>query len=211
MAACAWQAFRVEEQPSFIHSDSLQAITDARTFRRGREYARTGRVGQIQKHDGAIEAAVQGTLSYRTKLWQLDGKLRFSCSCPLGEEETCCKHVVALGLAWLGEGSPPGDQKEDPAAPDPMAELHAEDLRSHLLARDKSDLVDILLEQALGDDRLMRRLLLETSRSRGQDVEETRCAPSSTTRSARAGSSVGARWLPTPGASKMLWMPSKAC
>ena len=101
--------------PFFIDGDSLQAITDARTFRRGREYARTGRVEQIQEHDGAIEAAVQGTLSYRTKLWQADGKLRFSCSCPLGEEETCCKHVVALGLAWLGEGPPPGDQHEDPA------------------------------------------------------------------------------------------------
>jgi uncharacterized Zn finger protein len=158
--------------PLFIDSDSLQAITDARTFRRGREYARTGRVEQIQEHDGEIEAAVQGTQSYRTKLWQADGKLRFSCSCPLGEEGTCCKHVVALGLAWLGEGPPPGDPEEDPAAPDPVAEIHAEDLRSHLLARDKSDLVDILLEQALGDDRLMRRLLLETSRSRGQDVGE---------------------------------------
>ena len=157
--------------PLFIDGDSLQAITDARTFRRGREYARTGRVEQIQEHDGAIEAAVQGTQSYRTKFWQADGKLRFSCSCPLGEEETCCKHVVALGLAWLGEGPPPDDQEKDPSAPDLMAELHAEDLRGHLLARDKSHLVDILLEQALGDDRLMRRLLLETSRSRGQDVE----------------------------------------
>ena len=162
----------METGPFFIDGDSLQAITDARTFRRGREYARTGRVEQIQEHDGAIEAAVQGTQSYRTKLWQADGRLRFSCSCPLGEEETCCKHVVALGLAWLGEGPPPDDQEKDPAAPDLMAELHAKDLRGHLLARDKSDLVDILLEQALGDDRLMRRLLLETSRSRGQDVEE---------------------------------------
>jgi uncharacterized Zn finger protein len=157
--------------PFSIDGDSLQAITDARTFRRGREYARTGRVAQIEEHDGAIEAAVQGTHSYRTKLWQADGKLRFSCSCPLGEEETCCKHVVALGLAWLGESPPPGDQEEDPAASDLMAEIHAADLRSHLLARDKSDLVDILLEQAQGDDRLMRRLLLQASRSRRQDVE----------------------------------------
>ena len=155
----------------FIDGDSLQAITDTRTFRRGREYARAGRVEKIQEHDSAIEAPVRGTHSYRTKLWQAAGKLRFSCSCPLGEEETCCKHVVALGLAWLGEGPPPGDQEEDPAASDLMAEIHAEDLRGHLLARDKSDLVDILLEQALGDDRLMRRLFLETSRSRGQDDE----------------------------------------
>ena len=162
----------MKNSPFSVDSDSLQAITDARTFRRGREYARTGRVEQIQEHDDAIEAAVHGTRSYRTKLWQADGKLRFSCSCPLGEEGTCCKHVVALGLAWLGEGPPPGDPEEDPAAPEPMAETHAEDLRSHLLARDKTDLVDILVEQALGDDRLMRRLLLETSRSTGQEVEE---------------------------------------
>jgi uncharacterized Zn finger protein len=161
----------LKKGPLFIDSDSLQAITDARTFRRGREYARTGRVAQIKEHDGAIEAAMNGTGSYRTRLWQADGKLRFSCSCPLGEEETCCKHVVALGLAWLGEGPPPGYQEEDPAASDLMAEIHGEELRGHLLECDKSDLVDILLEQALGDDRLMRRLLLETSRSRGQDVE----------------------------------------
>jgi uncharacterized Zn finger protein len=155
-----------------IDVDSLQAITDAGTVRRGREYARTGRVQQIQEHDGAIEAAVQGTRSYLTKLWLADGKLRFSCSCPLGEEETCCKHVVALGLAWRGESPPPGDQGKDPQLSDPMGEIHAEDLRGHLLARDKSDLVDILLEQARSDDRLMRRLLLETSRSSGRDVEE---------------------------------------
>ncbi len=154
-----------------IDSDSLQAITDARTFRRGREYARTGRVARIEEHDDAIEAAVLGTRSYRTKLSQPDGKLRFSCTCPLGEEGLCCKHVVALALAWLGEGPPPGDLEEESAASGPIGEIHAEDVRRHLLARDKSDLIDILLEQAQGDDRLMRRLLVETSRSRGQDVE----------------------------------------
>ena len=130
-----------------------------------------GRVARIEEHDGAIEAAVRGTRSYRTKLSQPDGKLRFSCTCPLGEEGLCCKHVVALALAWLGEGPPPGDPEEESAASGPIGEIHAEDVRRHLLARDKSDLIDILLEQAQGDDRLMRRLLVETSRSRGQDVE----------------------------------------
>ncbi len=66
---------------------------------------------------------------------------------------------------------PPGDQEEDRASSDLMPEIHAEDLRGHLLAHEKSDLVDILLAPTLGDHRLVRRLPLETPRSRGQVVE----------------------------------------
>jgi len=152
-------------------ADTLKAITDTHTFRRGEEYARAGKVRRIRERDGIVEAAVRGTHSYRTQLWQTDGNLRFTCSCPLGVEEMCCKHVVALGLTWLGEGAPTGDPATVPAAPARKAAIRGKDIRAHLMARDKSDLVDLLMEEAQGDDRLMRRLRVETSRSHGDDVE----------------------------------------
>lgn len=166
-----------------LNRSFLQAATDARTFRKGREYARTGRVGIIAEQDGVIEAVVHGTQSYRTKLWIEKRKLLFSCTCPLGKEEIFCKHGVALGFVWLGDGPQREDKEEYPAAPpggadpsatiyeDPYADLRGEDVRQHLLSRDKSELVDILMEHAVGDDRLMRRLMVEAARSDGKAAE----------------------------------------
>jgi uncharacterized Zn finger protein len=161
----------------------LQAATDARTFRKGQEYARSGRVGIIAEQDGVIEAVVRGTQPYRTKLWKEKRKLLFSCTCPLGKEEIFCKHGVALGLVWLGDGPQRDDTEEDPAAlpggadtslsirEDFPADFPGEDVRQHLLSRNKSELVDILMEHAVGDDRLTRRLMVEAARSDGQAAE----------------------------------------
>ena len=84
-----------------ISKEALEAITDARTFRRGRDYARHGNVGPILEHDGVIEAAVRGTRLYRAKLSHEKGRLLSSCTCPLGEDGIFCKHCVAVGLAVL--------------------------------------------------------------------------------------------------------------
>ncbi|OFW65653.1 MAG: hypothetical protein A2Y74_04030 [Actinobacteria bacterium RBG_13_63_9] len=158
----------MEQADSPINKDTLAAITDARTFRRGRDYARLGRVGSILEHDGAIEAAVRGTRSYRAKLWHEQGKLRSSCTCPLGEDGIFCKHCVALGLVWMGEGPAEGSEE---SGVDPVPAIEMDEIRSHLLTRDKSDLADIILSQALDDERLLRRLFVDAARTKGHGRE----------------------------------------
>ena len=158
----------LKQADSLINKTALEAITDARTFRRGRDYARLGRVGSILEHDGLIEAAVHGTRPYRAKLWHERGKLHSSCTCPLGEDGIFCKHCVALGLVWMGEG--PVDGSEESRS-EPLPAIDMEEIRSHLLTREKSDLADIILAQALDDERLLRRLLVDAARTKGQGRE----------------------------------------
>ena len=158
----------LEQSDSPINKDALAAITDARTFRRGRDYARLGHVGPILEHDDGIETAVRGTRLYRAKLWHEKGKLRSSCTCPLGEDGIFCKHCVALGLVWMGEG-PAEDSGE--SGSDPLPEIDMKEIRSHLLTRDKSDLADIILAQSLNDERLLRRLLVDAARTKGHGRE----------------------------------------
>jgi len=146
-----------------LDEKELSSITDSRTFRRGREYARLGCVGTIRSHDGSIEATVQGTNPYHTKLWRDQGGLRSACTCPIGEEGFFCKHGAALGLAWLGEGPVKETEGVHPS-------IDMERIRSSLLTREKSELADIIVELALEDDRLLRRLTMEAAR--GEESEE---------------------------------------
>ena len=154
----------LERADSPINEDGLAAITDAHTLRRGRDYAHLGCVGSILEHDGVIEAAVHGTRLYYTKLWHEQGKLHSSCTCPLGEDGIFCKHCVALGFVWMGEG--PAEDLGEPGS-DPSPEIDMKEIRSHLLTRDKSDLADIILGQALDDERLLRKLLVDIARTEG--------------------------------------------
>ena len=151
-----------------IDKDALAAMTDARTFRRGTDYARLGCVGPILEHDDSIEAAVQGTRRYRVKLWHEEKRLRSSCTCPLGEDGIFCKHCVALGLAWMGEG--PAKESVESGS-EVEATIDMNEIKSHLLARDKSDLVDIILSQAVDDERLLRKLLVDSARTKGHSHE----------------------------------------
>ena len=105
---------------------------------------------------------------YRAKLWREEGRLCSSCTCPLGEDGIFCKHCVALGLVWLGEG-PARETAE--SGSEPEAAIGMDEIKSHLLTRDKSDLVDIILSQAMDDERLLRKLLVDAARTKGTNYE----------------------------------------
>lgn len=153
-----------------IDTKSVSAITDARTLRRGGEYARSGQVGPISEKDGSIEAAVHGTHPYHTRLWYEDGNLRSSCTCPVGEDGLFCKHSVALALAWLGEG--PAAEDGEPA-PEPSEPITEHEIRKHLMGRKKSELVDLLLSLTIEDEHLLRRLMIGAATTERQGQETT--------------------------------------
>jgi len=73
-------------------------------FERGEECCDAGAVRALETQDGVVSARVQGTHTYKVRLRVESGQLNYECSCPLGEEGTFCKHAVAVGLTWLGQG-----------------------------------------------------------------------------------------------------------
>ena len=121
--------------------------------------------------DKELSEVVDGTTSYRVRLWCEEGSLAYSCSCPVGETETCCKHCVAAGLVWLGTMDRRDGDSDDRVA-------QAVDVRSHLLSLDKSALVDLLLEAAENDELLSAKLALHAAKSSAQpaDLEQYRRA-----------------------------------
>jgi uncharacterized Zn finger protein len=53
--------------------------------------------------EATINARVAGGDEYAVQLWNEDGELGHSCTCPVGEDGVLCKHGVAAGLAWLAD------------------------------------------------------------------------------------------------------------
>lgn len=132
---------------------ALRRMAGERSFQRGEAYFAGGQVVSLTEHEGTVTAKVEGTRAYRVKLWPEDGEPGFSCTCPVGQDGAFCKHCVAVGLAWL--------QQADPKAAGPAVTM--DDVRAYLAARDKSALVDLLMEQAMDDDRLRQRLFLQAA------------------------------------------------
>jgi len=97
----------------------------------------------VQTRD-AINATVRGNEDYRVVLRPAGRALQWSCTCPLGEEGTFCKHAVAAGLAWLAREGEGGDDLAG--------------VRAHLEAESKESLVEILVEQAANDPELRARM-----------------------------------------------------
>lgn len=130
-------------------------MADAGSLERGADYAAMGRVHGLA-HDGQVVVAeVAGGRRYRVRLWVEDDRLAHVCTCPVGEDGRFCKHCVAVGLAWIAA-----------RAPAATVERALPDVREHLAALDRDALVELLMEQAAVDDRLRRRLSLETVRNR---------------------------------------------
>lgn len=139
-----------------LNRDTLLGLTGERYFERGVEYHLDGRVRSLAAHGGTVAAKVLGTEEYRVRLWAGNGTLDYSCDCPLGMDGEFCKHCVAVGLAWLGEG---GVVSDGPVTMD--------EVRAYLEGREKDELVGIIVEQAMEDDRLRERLLLRAARRGG--------------------------------------------
>ncbi|MGH9340604.1 MAG: SWIM zinc finger family protein [Acidobacteriota bacterium] len=153
---------------------ALRRMAGGRSFERGEDYFAGGRVGSLTEHGGTIIAKVRGARPYQVKLWSADGEVQYSCTCPVGRDDAFCKHCVAVALAWLDQGQPahaPGKKAAKPA-------VTMDDVRAYLAGREKSALVDMLMDQAMDDDRLRRRLFMEAARTspRGFNVATFRRA-----------------------------------
>lgn len=150
---------------SLITAGRLLQTAGEVTYARGAAYAREGRVRDMSIQDGVLTARVDGSETYRVRLFKQGTRLEFDCTCPVGNELRFCKHCVAAGLAWLMaqaepfmEGDPAGStgREELDRVGALLEELDAPALRALLLdgARVHEPLCDrLLMREGLPGDR----------------------------------------------------------
>lgn len=137
----------------------LRQLADERSYERGEAYFRQGRLRGLVEFEGTLTATVRGTHDYRVKLWYEGKELEYSCTCPFAADGWFCKHCVAVGLAWAAESKSAGQSGEPRKSAGTM-----DDLRAFLHRQEKGRLVETLLREALEDEDLRERLLLEAAR-----------------------------------------------
>lgn len=145
----------------------LLELAGERFFERGEDYYRRRVVHSLIGFEGTVTARVLGTHEYRVKfrVYQ-DGRLSYSCSCPVGADGLFCKHCVAVGLAWLEQRTEQKSSQEGGGQGFTM-----EELKAFLEGQDKNVLVRLLLEQAMEDERLYGRLLMWAARTGSEGVD----------------------------------------
>lgn len=144
---------------------TIQHLSGPRFFERGATYSASGRVKKLKVGGDMVTATVRGQHPYQVRLWVEDGGPAYSCTCPVGEGGSFCKHCVAVGLVFSsrdGEPTAPGMTEDDAATVDLRAYLHTEA---------KKKLVELILEQARDDELLRGRLLLEAAKKKGARID----------------------------------------
>jgi uncharacterized Zn finger protein len=140
------------ELSSVLSEAIVQRLASRRSLERGMTYLDEGRVGPLRVGAVRVNAMVQGSESYAVELHADEGGPRFACSCPVGVEGEFCKHCVAVALSWLKDRGLSGPTLDD--------------ARTYLEGLPPRSLVELLVDHAHEDERLARRILLMTARSR---------------------------------------------
>ncbi len=149
-----------------LSRDALRAFAGVRSFDRGIDYFEDGSVGRLAKHEERVTASVQGTQRYTVKLWDDGIQLRHVCTCPVGKDGLFCKHCVAVGLTWLDQHvQDTARHVEYEAAP-----LSLEDAKRYLSSLGVERLVDMLMEEAMENERCRERLLMRTAAWRSEQA-----------------------------------------
>jgi uncharacterized Zn finger protein len=136
--------------------EQLRGLAGDKTFERGTQYFLDEHVSVIESSASEIRAQVRGTEFYDVRLRASKGSLRHECTCPAADEGDLCKHGVAVGLVWLsalGLGASAKARVQGDTPP------KLGDLREPLEAIDQRELVGLVLDHAVTDERLERKLI----------------------------------------------------
>lgn len=89
--------------------NKIKFATDEATFTRAVGLYESGKVTQVDTLGGYYSAVVQGTSPYHVSVSIRNFK-QGHCTCYLGEQDTLCKHMVALALHVVMDGKPLNDK-----------------------------------------------------------------------------------------------------
>jgi len=145
---------------TILTTQSLRKAAGVRFFERGQDYFEQEQVVRLNERKQVVQATVHGTQPYEVKLWAHNSELAYSCTCPVGMDDECCKHCVAVGLAWLEKNS----AKSMRPSRAKNREVTMNDVRAYLNREEKSVLINLLVNQAEDDDRFRERLFLKVAR-----------------------------------------------
>lgn len=85
---------------SNISLDKLHSHANTATWQRGEKYYRENRVFDLLRTDSKITARVKGSDSYRVSVTlKQNGDFSYQCNCPVNDDGSCCKHIVAVVIA----------------------------------------------------------------------------------------------------------------
>lgn len=151
-----------------LTSALLKDYAGEKAFWRGEAYFRSGAVRSLSIDGKMAGAYIFGTRRYSASL-SFDERhgLESECDCPLGIDGVVCKHVVALGLAWLEKIM---EQPEVVTA----GSSSQMTLSDYLDTLPHQELKDWLLAAAKKDAELRQRLLLAMSIKSVSDLSDLR-------------------------------------
>ena len=87
-----------------LTGEQLEKVCSERVYRLAWRYAKSAHVTDRMRMGSALSAKFHGTRGiYTARLDLNDRQFRYECGCPLAGSRDPCKHVIALGLAWLHE------------------------------------------------------------------------------------------------------------
>ena len=138
-----------------LNRQMLLELAGERSFERGEDYFEDERVRSLVEFEGMLAGSVEGTEDYRVKLVVGSSGLSFSCECPYADEGNFCKHCVAVGLAWLAQRD--ARTGDDAGGHEGIANLN--DARAFLEKQNKTVLVEMILREALDNERACERLI----------------------------------------------------
>lgn len=154
---------QIESLMEILDRDVLEQLAGERSFDRGEEYQLSGRVKSLTADDGMVVAKVTGSETYRVQIWEEDGEIEYSCTCPVNDSGAFCKHCVAVGLELLARGTEFLETKQ--------AAVTMDDVRSYLRGLEKDALVEMVVERAKADDEFRDRLLMKAAKQTGTGIE----------------------------------------
>ena len=77
----------------------IEVMFDPSTISKGQKYVSESRINIKFQNDYKVEANVTGTTTYQVNIESNNGRLSYSCSCPVMDDE--CKHIYAL-MKYIG-------------------------------------------------------------------------------------------------------------
>lgn len=143
---------------TLLTKQHLLALAGNTIFARGEAYFNSGAVDRLRLRNGKLHATVEGSDDYKVMLWADNDGLDYDCSCPMGLEGACCKHVVATGLAW--DSSRRNKDNNTDVLEDDTALIN-----NYLLKQSKETLANWLLDQCDNDEALYQDLKLRALRT----------------------------------------------
>ncbi len=143
-----------------LRLETFEQVIPSRVLQRGRRYFDEGRVIALAEMEGGgWLARVLGSEVYEVTLYKDDkGSLAAYCACPY-VQGPYCKHIAAVLYALTSEAPEASTAVADLAARTKREPPKARRLRQALNRLSHAELVDLLVQAALEDRRLMLELL----------------------------------------------------